>query len=210
MTDATSPRDTLATRSSLLSRLRHASDAAGWETFHSRYLRLIRHVCVKSGLSHEDAEDVAQETLAAVAQQMTDFKHDRSRGTFRGWLHRIAANKVADHLRRKYRENAVRSPLPEGPDGRTGPVESLPDPSPIDGAWEEEWRSHLMERALERVQTQVSARSMQIFHLSAVKGWSVEQIRETLCIGRTPVYLARHRVGRLMKKEIARLREELE
>jgi hypothetical protein len=38
----------------------------------------------------------------------------------------------------------------------------------------------------------------------------VEKIRNTLGLARTPVYLARFRVGSLVKKEIARLRRELE
>ena len=57
---------------------------------------------------------------------------------------------------------------------------------------------------------QVSARSLQIFHLGAVNGWSTEQIRATLGLGRTPGYLARYRVGLVVKKEVARLRKELE
>jgi RNA polymerase sigma factor (sigma-70 family) len=210
MTESTTHHDPLPTRSSLLSRLRHASDAGGWHTFHEQYMRLIFHVCMKSGLAKEDAEDVAQETLAAVAKQMPEFQHDRARGSFRGWLYRITANKVADFLRRKYRENAVRGALPQMPDGRTGPVESLPDEDHISAAWDDEWRSHIMERALQRVQGRLSARTMQIFHLSAVKGWSADQIRETLRVGRAAIYLARHRAGRLVKKEIERLREELE
>jgi hypothetical protein len=63
---------------------------------------------------------------------------------------------------------------------------------------------------MEAVKEKVSARSFQIFHLSAVKQWSVDQIRANLDLSRTQVYLARYRVGGLVKKEIARLREELE
>lgn len=194
------------TRSSLLSRVKHPSDAEGWRQFHQQYARLVFQVCLKAGLKKEDADDVAQDTLAAVAKQMPEFQLDRSRGSFRGWLHRITSNKVADFLRRHYREAAVRGEPPEGGvDETAGHVASA-----IDEAWDGEWRDYLLQRALEKVQGQVSARSMQIFHLSAVNGWSVEKIRSTLGLARTPVYLARYRVGSLVKKEIARLRRELE
>ncbi len=56
----------------------------------------------------------------------------------------------------------------------------------------------------------VSARSYQIFHLSTVKGWTVDQVKESLRTGRTQIHLARHRVGRLVKKELDTLRKELE
>lgn len=193
------------TRSSLLSRVRHPSDAESWRVFHAQYERLVFHVCLKAGLKKEDAEDVAQEALAAVAAQMPEFRLDRSKGSFRGWLYRITSNKVADFLRKKYREGAVRTELsPEM-------LEAAPDgEAVIEAAWDEEWHGYLLGRALENVKDQVSARSLQIFHLGAVSGWSTEQIRATLGLGRTPVYLARYRVGLLVKKEIARLRKELE
>ena len=37
-----------------------------------------------------------------------------------------------------------------------------------------------------------------------------EEIASALCLSRTQIYLARHRVGRVVKREIARLRKELE
>jgi RNA polymerase sigma factor (sigma-70 family) len=194
-----------ATRSSLLSRVRHASDAESWKAFHSQYERMVYQVCLKAGLNKEDAEDVAQETLAAVAAKMPEFELDRTKGSFRGWLYRITSNKVADFMRKKYREGAVRVQLPEGDLEATADHADL-----LEKAWDEEWCSYMLLRALERVKEHVSARSMQIFHLSAVKGWGIDQIRSTLGLGRTPVYLARYRVGLLIKKEIARLRKELE
>lgn len=60
----------LPTRSSLLSRLKHASDAAGWREFVDNYGRLVFQVCLRSGLHRQEAEDVVQETITAVAQQM--------------------------------------------------------------------------------------------------------------------------------------------
>ena len=202
---STSTDDFPLTRSSLLSRVRHLSDVESWRVFHAQYERLVFQVCLKAGLKKEDAEDVAQEALAAVAAQMPEFRLDRAKGSFRGWLYRITSNKVADFLRRKYREGAVRTELsPEVLD------DALERESVIESVWNEEWHSYLLQRALEKVKNQVSTRSLQIFHLGAVNGLSTEQIRTTLGLGRTSVYLARYRVGLLVKKEVSRLRRELE
>lgn len=194
-----------ATRSSLIARVRNASDVVGWRIFHAQYQRLVFHVCSKAGLRREDAEDVSQEALAAVAKSIAEFTLDRSKGSFRGWLRHITAHKIADFLRKKYREGASRVELPaEVFDVRAG------EATICDEVWDEEWRSYLLRQALEAVEKDASARSMQIFHMSAVQGLSVEQIRETLGLSRTQVYLAKYRVGSLVKKEIARLRKELD
>jgi RNA polymerase sigma factor (sigma-70 family) len=194
-----------ATRSSLIARVRHASDAEGWRIFHAQYQRLVFQVCVKAGLKKEDAEDVAQEALAAVAKQMPEFTLDRSKGSFRGWLRQITAHKVADFWRKKYREGAVRGELPPAVFDNTADEATL-----VDSVWDDEWHEYLLHRALEATQKKVTARSFQIFHLSAVKKWSVDQIRETLGLTRTQVYLARFRVGQIVKQEIASLRKELD
>ena len=205
MSTATNTDPFPPTRSSLLARVRNASDAVGWRIFHEQYARLVFHVCAKAGLRKEDAEDVAQEALAAVAKSISTFTLDRAKGSFRGWLRQITTHKVADFLRKKYREGAVRVELPpEVFDVRAD--ETLIN----DAVWDEEWQAYLLREALETVGRDTSTRAMQIFHMSAVQGLSVEQIRETLGLSRTQVYLAKYRVGSLGKKEIARLRKELD
>ncbi len=142
---------------------------------------------------------------------MPEFQYDRSKGSFKGWLWRVTRNHVAEFLRRKYRDGARRGELPDTATGESPALERIADPDATpDALWDEEWRDHLLKRALLRVRSMVSARSYQIFHLSTVKGWTVDQVKENLRIGRTQIYLARHRVGRLVKKELETLRKELE
>ena len=50
----------LATRSSLLLRLRDLGDERSWREFFDVYWRLLFHVARKRGFSQEDAEDVVQ------------------------------------------------------------------------------------------------------------------------------------------------------
>ena len=65
-----------------------------------------------------------------------------------------------------------------------------------------------MELALRRVRTMVSPRQFQIFSCYVLKGWSPERVKEELGVNAAQVYLAKHRVGRLLKKEATRLAEE--
>ena len=209
MTDQTD--SLLPTRSSLLSRLRHASDAASWQHFFDNYGRLIYQVCRRAGLDAQEADEVAQETVVSVSQEMPKFKFDRSKGSFKGWLWRVTRNHVADFLKKKYRDGARRAELPESKPGEASPIENFADTQDdLDAMWEAEWKSNLLDCALKRVRSQVSSRSFQIFHLSTVQGWTVDQIKAALRTGTTQIYLARHRVGRLVKKEIAALRKDSE
>jgi RNA polymerase sigma-70 factor (ECF subfamily) len=55
---------------------------------------------------------------------------------------------------------------------------------------------------LDRVKTKVSPRQFQIFDCYVLKGWGVKKTAEVLGINAAQVYLAKHRVGALVKKEV--------
>ncbi len=204
----TPPDDSfLPTRSSLLSRLRHASDNAAWQAFSDNYGRLIYQVCLRTGLQRQEAEEVVQETMIAVARQMPRFDYDRGRGSFKGWLAVVTRNHIADFLERKTREAARRVDLP----GLKGDAFAARQGATlVDEIWESEWRQHLLDLALRNLRKQLPARSVQIFHMSVVDGWEAEKIAGALQISRAQVYLARHRASRLVKREIERLQNELD
>lgn len=63
---------------------------------------VIRHIVG----SHDDADDVVQETFIKAWNKIDYFRGDSQIGT---WLHRIAVNEALDHLRRekKHLENDV-------------------------------------------------------------------------------------------------------
>lgn len=54
--------------------------------------------------THEDADDVVQNTFIKAWNKLDEFRGDSKPGT---WLHRIAVNEALDHIRRerKYRDN---------------------------------------------------------------------------------------------------------
>ena len=76
----------------------------------------------------------------------------------------------------------------------------------LEALWDEEWESNLLNVALERVKTRVSAKHYQVFSFYVLRGWPVLRVARALKVSPTVVYLAKHRVGRLVKQEIERLR----
>jgi RNA polymerase sigma factor (sigma-70 family) len=192
----------LPTRSSLLSQLRDPADDAAWRAFTADYGRLIHQVCLRAGLQHQEAEDIHQETLIAVANQMPRFQYDRGKGPFKGWLARVTRNHIADYLTKKTRE-ARKLALAAN-------AESPNHENNLEAAWEAEWQQHLLQRALARVREKVSPRNLQIFQMASTEGWTTEEIVKALGVNRAQVYLSKLRVGRLFAKEITALKEELE
>jgi RNA polymerase sigma-70 factor (ECF subfamily) len=194
------------TRRTLLSRLRDLDDTAGWQQFFEVYWRLIYAFALRAGCSREDAEDIVQETVAAVARRMPEFQYDRSKGTFRTWLRRIVEARVNDHLRKRYRRIQTQ-PL-EGDGAEEVPEFGGAEPAALESVWEEEWQRVRLARALERVKAAVSQRQFQIFDLYALQGQPLRRVAECFQVNAAQVYLAKHRVGRLLRAELQALESE--
>src|SRR5437660_10963154 len=96
--------DLIPTRRSLLARLKRWDDQESWQQFFDTYWKLIYSVALRAGLSESESEDVVQDTIFSVARQMPQFKYDRVRGSFKSWLFLITRRRIADHLRKEYRQ----------------------------------------------------------------------------------------------------------
>src|SRR5580765_2589386 len=120
--------DSIATRASLLGRLKNWDDAASWQDFTQTYSRLIYGVARQAGLSDEEARDVVQETLLGVARNIHDFESSPERGSFKNWLLNITRWRVADCLRNR---PPIRESRPVSSDAgdRTATVERVPGPA---------------------------------------------------------------------------------
>ena len=55
----------------------------------------------------------------------------------------------------------------------------------------------------------VSPKQYQIFDAYVLKGWDVSKVRKELDVSMAQVYLAKHRVGGMVKKEIDGLLNQL-
>ena len=194
------------TRRSLLTRLKNWGDSEGWREFFDTYGKLIYRFAMKAGLSDAESQDVVQETLLVVAKQMPGFHYDPAKGSFRRWLFNQTRWRIADAFRRRQRADLVQRASDDSSTG-TAEMERVPDASAekLEAAWDSEWRENQLARALERVKAKVSERQYQMFHLFTVQGWSMEEIIRTLKVNRAQVYMAKMRVSKLVKAELAAL-----
>lgn len=200
------------TRQSLLLRLKDWTDDQAWREFFNIYWRLIYTTATRAGLRDAEAQDVVQETLVAVNRAMPNFRYDAEVGSFKAWLRRVTSRKVLDHLDRVRRKDVTPAASRRGEDREeTAAVERIPDPGSEDwnAVWEEDWRRNLFEAAVERVKRRVTPKTFQLFELRVLQERPVSEITRTFKVSIGEVYLAKHRVGKLIKEEVRRLNQEV-
>ena len=171
---------------------------------------MIYDFAAKAGLDDADAQDVVQETVISVAKQMQGFKYDPACGSFKAWLMQITRRRIADRLRKRYRSGDVGALKIEDP-SVAALLNELPDASGsvLEDLWEEEWRRHMADAAMEKVKRRVTPEQFQMFEFSVLQRWPAGKVAEALGVSTVQVYMARHRVGKLVKKEIQRLEHEM-
>ena len=198
----------LPTRQSLLSRLKDWDDQDSWREFFEAYWRLIYNVARKAGLDETEAQDVVQDTIVAVAHTMPGFQYDAAKGKFRNWLQQITRRRIADRLRKRYRDPVTGAGAVSGSASDSGgELDDVADPASleVDAIWNKEWEGHLMDMAVERVKKQIRPEHFQIFDLYVLQGWAPAKVAKALGVSLAQVYIIRHRVGGLLKKEVGRL-----
>jgi len=203
---AFSANEPIPTRQSLLSRLKDWNDQESWKVFFDTYWRLIYNTAVKAGLTDAEAQDVVQETVLSVLKTMPKFEYDSEKGSFKTWLLQLTGWRITDQLRKRQRGIDQRKP-PTRTSTRTATIERVADPVGLrlEATWNEEWERNLVEAAMERVKRKVDPKHYQVFDLCVVKDWSSARVARALKVNRGQVYLIKHRINNLIKKEIAYL-----
>ena len=198
----------IPTRQSLLSRLRSWDDNASWQAFFDTYWRLIYRCAKRAGLNDAEAEDVVQETVLAVAKSIPTFEYDPNKGSFKSWLFGVTRNRILLHFRRvaKDRKFIDLRPGQSHSQARTSTTDKVADPQgmEIERIWDHEWETNLKQAAMERVKRHVDLKHFQVFDL-CLSGHNPADIARTLRVRQAHVYLIRHRLMKLLRREMEQL-----
>ena len=204
----------IPTRPSLLDRLKDGKEQVGWQEFLETYGRLILSAALKARLTEEEADDVLQETALAVVKNIGAFQYDPAKCAFKSWLLLITRQRIIWQLRKREKvgqasrlSGAGETPALHDDGPRTATIDRIPDPAvaDLDAHWEEEWQKNLMAAALTKIKRKVKAKQFQMFDLYALQHWPAREVARAMKVSVAQVYLARHRVGGLLKKEVQRL-----
>lgn len=197
------------TRKSLIARLDNWEDQRTWDDFYQTYWRLIYSVAVKSGLRSDEAFDCVQETILSIAKQSKKKLYDPEQGSFKTWLMNMTRWRINDQFRKRKKDTAMAGGEWDD-DRKTAVIDRFEDPKGdlLGRLWDVEWKKNVADAALARVKAQVSPKQYQIFHYYVIKQWDATKVQEHLNVSMAQVYLAKHRVGSVLKKELARLEED--
>jgi RNA polymerase sigma factor (sigma-70 family) len=201
------PADLIPTRESLLSRLKDWEDNESWQDFFDTYWRLIYNMARKAGLPDAEAQDIVQETVISVARKIEGFRYDPAVCSFKSWMLRLTRWRIINQLKKRSRDHTSDQFRPPGTADAPDPPE-IPVGFDLEAIWDQEWEKNLLDAALERVKRQVPPEQFQIFDLYCLEEWSAQKIARTLGVNVGRIYLAKHRVSRLLKKEILRLEKK--
>jgi len=194
----------IPTRDSLLSRLKRWDDHDSWRDFFNTYWKLVYGVAVKAGLTDQEAQEVVQETVITVARRIPEFEYNPENCSFKTWLLNLTRWRIVDQIRKR---KPGRVQMRSDQSTRTALVERMPDPAgfDLDAVWNEEWEHYVMEAAIKKVKRKVKPEQYQMFDLCTFKEWPVKKVARELGVSLGTVYLARHRVAGLLRKEIKQI-----
>jgi RNA polymerase sigma-70 factor (ECF subfamily) len=200
------PDELLPTRQSLLGRLKDWQDDESWKLFFDTYWKWIYHRATRAGLTDAEAQDVVQETLLSVSKSMKRFDYREINGSFKSWLLQLTTWRIADQIKKRAKEVEPQRPDPEeGP--RTEPIERVPMPETDDV--DEDWERNLLESALRRVKRKVDPACFQAYELHVFQNWPVAKAAAAINVNAARLYLIKHRINKLLKKEIEHLQKEI-
>ena len=197
--------DSPQTRASLLVQLRDGANRGAWQEFINVYGPVVYGFARKRGLQDADAADLMQEVMRSVSTAIGRLDYDRNQGTFRGWLFTITRNKIFNFL-------SARRLRPQGSGDTTTNrlLETHPDESDGNDAWELEYQRRLAALAMERVKGEFQETTWQAFWLTAVEGVATADAAAQVGLSPGAIYVARSRVLSRLKEEVEAMRQQEE
>jgi len=194
------------TRYSLLLRIADPQNHAAWVEFLGIYEPLVYRLARRKGLQDADARDLCQEVFRAVAGAARQWTPDPARGSFRGWLYRIARNRLVNSLRYQQRHGRAAGGSdiqrlleiqPDAPEGDTREIDT-------------EYRRRLFQLAARSIERDFSRSTWQAFWQTAVLAREVAAVAAELGMSTGAVYIARSRVLARLRSRVQELAGEEE
>jgi RNA polymerase sigma-70 factor, ECF subfamily len=184
------------TRASLIVRLQADDDQAAWTEFVEIYRPVIFRLARRKGLQAADADDLAQQVLAAVAGAVSRWQPDADRGRFRTWLNRIAHNRIINALTRRAPDQAAggTTEFLAGQAAEDGPDSAL---------LQNEYRREVFQWAARQVRGEFHADTWQAFWQTAVEDRPITDVAVELGKHTGAIYTARGRVMKRLREKIA-------
>jgi RNA polymerase sigma-70 factor (ECF subfamily) len=181
------------TSQSLLERLRRPDDEVAWGRFTTLYTPLLYCWARRLVGQPADAADLVQDVLTTLVHQLPQFRYDPGK-SFRAWIRSILLNRWRTLCRRP-------PPLPLTAD----PVAGSAGTELLDEQDEARYRRHLLRETLRLLRSEFSATFWKAFEEHVLDGRPVEEVAARLNVAPGTVYVAKSRVFKRLRQELAGL-----
>ena len=179
-----------STRASLLIRLRDPRDHEAWVEFVSIYEPAIYRLLRRNGLQDADTLELMQELFLALSRSIERWDLSRERGSFRGWLRRVARNLVLNFLKHRQYQ-----PVALGGSNWERMLYELPaGEDPGTEGFDRELRRQMFRQAADQVRPDVHPSTWQAFWETAVCEESIAATATKLGMSVGAVKVAKCRV----------------
>jgi RNA polymerase sigma-70 factor (ECF subfamily) len=190
----------METSVSLLERLAGGPTNDDWRRLDALYRPLLRAWIAQAGVAAADVDDLTQDVLVVVFREVGKFER-RGPGAFCGWLRTILAHRVRDHFRA-----AGWRPTATGDSEFLRRLEQLASPaSELSRQWDCDHDEHVAAALMRRVEGDFAPATWQAFLRHALNGEPAAQVAHALGLSLNSVLLAKSRVLKRLRQELAGL-----
>lgn len=183
---------------SLLERLRFPGSQEPWQRFVDLYSPLLHYWARRFPLQAADQLDLVQDVLTILCTELPRFeRHPNKR--FRGWLWTIMLNKFRERQRRLQARPVAAASCA---------LADVAEPCLPEALEETEYRQYLVNRILQLMQTEFEPITWKACWEFVVQARSAKEVAGELGITTNAVYLAKARVLRRLREELAGLLDE--
>jgi RNA polymerase sigma factor (sigma-70 family) len=180
---------------------KNPADPQAWDAFVRHYQPVIYAWCLKWGAQSSDADDVAQEVLLKLLTAMRKFQYDPAR-SFRAWLKTITHNAWNDFVASDRFKSA-------GNDNRFDAIADSHDAlADLEKQIEDAFDRELLELAMRRIEKRVKPTTWQAFQLTAIEHRPGAEVAKELKMQVAHVFVAKHRVQKMLEEEVQTLKKQ--
>ena len=183
------------TTTQLLDDLKTTHDESAWTEFCNHFQPVVIQFARKLGLSNVEAEDAAQETMAAFFKAFKGGKYDPGKGRLSNWLFGIAKRVILNLRGHQPLEQLIADKVTG-----TSFWDMVQDDRTLGRTWELEWQQMVLKRSMEKVRQEFDPKVFGAFRHYAIDQFTIEEVCQRFDMSRNAVYIAKSRV-------LSRLRE---
>lgn len=193
------------TSSTFLDQMSNSPNKELWDQFYAFYAPVIHGFCARKCVPVDQCDDICQQVMIKLAKKLSDFKYDRSKGRFRGYIICITMNVIKDEQRKYAKQQEMlksddmdlmlESIAPEGPSSIVGDID------------DDEWRMSILRAAAERVRNSSKAteQGWRIFESYVLEEQDAEDVAQSESVKVNTVYQTKKRMIERITEEARKI-----